>query len=326
MPPATTKSRLERILVLVPWVMAHPGATARQVCERFGITRQDLLADLDLLFVCGLPPFGPGDLIEAYLEEDRVVIRAADYLARPMRLSTAEAAALLVLGRAMTQLPGLGEVDSLRSALAKLERALPVEDAATAEALADRVAIELGGAAEGILSALKHAIAERIRLRIVYYSFGRDALGERSVDPLLVFAALGNWYLVALDHRSQEERVFRVDRIKEMRGSVDRFELPPGFDPQRYAGGVLFTASASDVEAVFEIAPAAAWVLEATPHDRSDRLPDGWTRVSLRTPYLAWLVRLLLRLGPLARAISPSTVSDELGRLAERTLALYASS
>ncbi len=67
---------------MVPWVIAHPGATVRDVCERFGYTRDELIADLNLVFVCGLPGYGPGDLMVAYIEDDEVVIDMADYFSR----------------------------------------------------------------------------------------------------------------------------------------------------------------------------------------------------------------------------------------------------
>ena len=70
MPAERTTERLKRILVLVPWVIAHPEATVSEVCERFGITRDELASDVDVLMMCGLPPFGPGDLIEAFESDE----------------------------------------------------------------------------------------------------------------------------------------------------------------------------------------------------------------------------------------------------------------
>ena len=66
-----TASRLTRILAMLPWVIDNPGVHVDAVCERFGYTRKELIKDLDLVFVCGLPGYGPGDLpvSEALCEE-----------------------------------------------------------------------------------------------------------------------------------------------------------------------------------------------------------------------------------------------------------------
>ena len=324
MPRIGGTPRLERLLLLVPWVMAHRGVTVDEVCERFSVTREELLADLDLLFVCGLPPFGPGDLIEAYVEGDRVVIDAADYLRRPLRLTRWEALSLLVVGRAMASLPGLDEGDSLHRALAKLEKAMTPEDAAAAADLAARVSVELEGTgAEPLLGALRDAIAGRRRLRMTYYSFGRDELSERRFDPYLVFAALANWYTAGFDHASGEQRVFRVDRIRELAPTGETFPPPDGFDAAAVSSR-LFVPSPSDVEVTLDLAPEAGWVREITPHDRAEPAAEGWTRLTLRTSNLEWLERLVLRLGRHVRVVEPRELHDRVRRLAGRALERYA--
>jgi proteasome accessory factor C len=324
MPRHATSPRLERLLMFVPWVMAHPEATLDEIGERFKMTRDELVADVQLLFMCGLPPFGPGDLIEAWIDGDHVHIGAADYLSRPLRLTRWEAVELLVMGRAMAALPGLAEADSLHRALGKLEGALSPEDAAAAEDLAKRVAVELEGTgAEPLLADLRDAIAARRRLLIRYYSFGRDEVTERTVDPYVVFSAIGNWYLSAADEQSGEDRVFRVDRIEQLTPTDETFEFPTGFDPGRATGAGLFVPSPRDIEVTLDLGPGAGWVLEITPHDRAEPQKDGWTRMTLRTPHLEWLERLVLRLGGDVRVIAPEGLGERVKIAARRALERY---
>ena len=324
MPRVAASPRLERLLALVPWVMAHPGVTVAEVCERFKVTREELAADLDLLFMCGLPPFGPGDLIVAYIEGDQVVIQEADYLARPLKLTHWEAVRLLVTGRALARLEGVPEADSLHRGLAKLEAALAPEEAAAAAALAERVAIELEGTgAEPMLAGLREAIADHRRLAITYYSFGRDEISEREIDPYVVFGALGNWYVSARDGASNEQRIFRVDRIKEMKTTGESFEPPADLDASAIARGPLFVPSPHDVEVTLDLAPAAGWVREITPHDGAEPLADGWTRITLRTAHLQWLARLVLRLGGDVRVVGPGELVGLVEQTAQKALARY---
>lgn len=326
MPRVAASPRLERLLALVPWVMAHDGVTVAEVCDRFKITRDELAADLNLLYVCGLPPFGPGDLIVAYIEGDRVVIEDADYLARPLRLTRWEAVRLLVTGRALARLEGMPEAESLHRGLAKLEAALTPEEAAAAARLAEQVAVELEGTgAEPLLGELREAIAGRKRVAITYYSFGRDEISERTIDPYVVFGALGNWYVSALDGASGEQRVFRVDRIKQIAVTAESFEPPADFDAAAVARGPLFVPSPQDIDVTLELAPAAGWVREITPHDRVEPAADGWTRMTLRTAHLAWLARLVLRLGDDVRVVGPGELADLARETARKALEAYGS-
>jgi len=321
-PAERTTERLKRILVLVPWVIAHPEATVTELCERFDMTREELIADIDVLMMCGLPPFGPGDLIEAFVEGDSVVIAMAEYLAKPPRLTRAEAIALLVMGRAVAALPGLEEAGSLRSALGKLAEAVSPAESDRARALVDRVTVELGSVGDDLLAELREAVDLHRRLKISYYSSGRDEMTEREIDPLLVCASMGYWYVIANDRSSGEERTFRVDRIRDVSATGDSFEPPGTFDPSRYTEGPLFTPSPHDIVVTLDLEPEAAWIREVVPfEDEADR--NGLTRITLRTSHLAWLVRLLLSAGNTARVVEPEELRDAVRGAAARALALY---
>ncbi|MFN2640728.1 MAG: helix-turn-helix transcriptional regulator, partial [Actinomycetota bacterium] len=277
--------------------------------------------DLNVLFMCGLPPFGPGDLIEAFVDGDTVHIDMADYLARPMRLTKREALALLVMGRAIAELPGLKEAQSLRSALEKLEQAVAPGDASAAKEQAQHVAVDLERESSGTLAALRLAIGERRRLNISYFSFGRNEMTQRTICPLVVFAQMGRWYLEAFDDSSAEERVFRVDRIREIEPTGDLCTHDHG---DRKPPETLFVPSDHDLVAIVEVSPNAAWVAEVTPYDKIETTKDGWSRLTLRTPHLAWIERLLMRLGRDARAIEPPELQKGVQELVAKTLVRYA--
>jgi len=53
----------------------------------------------------GLPPYGPGDLIDVDFQGDRVTVTMADYFGRPLRLSRSEALALYLRGTALLAMP-----------------------------------------------------------------------------------------------------------------------------------------------------------------------------------------------------------------------------
>lgn len=69
----STADRMTRLLTLVPYLQARPdGVRLADAAADFGVTETQLRRDLDLLWVCGLPGHGPGDLIDLSFEGDRV--------------------------------------------------------------------------------------------------------------------------------------------------------------------------------------------------------------------------------------------------------------
>ena len=281
MSSARTTDRLARILGMLPWVIAHPGASVGEVCGRFGYTRAELARDLNLVFVCGLPGYGPGDLMVAYIDGDEVVVDLADYFARPLRLTAPEALLLLASGMALISAGTAPE--ALVSAVAKLQ-AVIVPDG-------DALAVDLPAPPE-VVSLLADAAAAGRVVEMAYTALAGGKTTRRRVEPWRVFSTLGNWYLTAWCRLAEAERVFRVDRIREAVLTEERFPPPASVPPAevRYAPG------ADDVSAVIRLGEGATWVAEYYPVEILSRDREGMViRFSAADPAIT--ARLLVRLG-----------------------------
>ena len=98
-------SRVSRLLTMVPWLLHRQGIDLAQAATELGVSEAQVVDDLQLLFVCGLPGHYPDDLIEASWEDGRVFVGNADAIARPLRLGRDEALALIVALRALAATP-----------------------------------------------------------------------------------------------------------------------------------------------------------------------------------------------------------------------------
>ncbi|MGH9139030.1 MAG: helix-turn-helix transcriptional regulator, partial [Acidimicrobiales bacterium] len=210
----TAATRLRRLLAIIPWLATRTKAgtapTVTEVCERFGITRRDLEADLELLLYVGVPPYTPDQLFEISIEGDHVLARLTPSLDRPLRLTPEEGLALVVAGAALTAVPGAETGGPLPRAIAKVARLLGIDPD-------EAVDVELGPAAEPTLALLRQAVAARQQVEIDYYAFGRDERTQRTVDPWHVVNEAGAWYLLGYDHLRGQRRSFRVDRMVSAR-------------------------------------------------------------------------------------------------------------
>ena len=315
-PSARASARLLRLLVVVPYIVRNPGAEIAEVTRLFGIQETDLVDDLNLLFVSGLPPYGPGDLIDVQVEDGRVWIGMADYLSRPLHLARSEALSLFLRGKALLGAPGLEEAPALASALKKLEEALGPE--ALGE-LAGRVEVGAGGHSSEALATVRTAVEDRERLEIEYYSAARDEVTTRRIDPEHLFSAIGNWYVVAWDHLAAAERMFRADRIRSVKQTGVTFE-PRGLAGP---GRPLYTRSEKDIPVRLLLGPGARWVAEYYETELAVERDDGSLEVTLPAKDLRWLAKLILRLGGEARVLEPPELAGMVKEAAQATLSLY---
>lgn len=301
--------RLGRILLMLPYAIQNPGVSVGELSQRFGVAKKEIIDDLNLVFLCGLPGYGPGDLIDVSIDDDRIYIDMADYFAAPLRLTPGEALSLYAGGIAVAELPDLENAESLRRALDKLGTALGMDGDATG------IGVRFEPAPAQHLATLREALSTKRRVRLEYQSANRDELTERDVDPWGLIAALGRWYLVALDRLSGEERMFRLDRMKTATITGHDAEVPDDFDPERYKGA--FTGAGDQGRVSLEISPEAArWFQDYYPVESSEELDDGWRRVTMVSSGERWMARLMLQLGKDCRNPDPISLNARAGELA----------
>lgn len=303
-----TASRLARILALIPYVLAKDGAKVSDIVERFGYTEAELTRDLNTVFFCGLPGYTPGDLMEAYIDGDEVVIDAADYFARAPRLTSMEALGLIAAGMAILG-SGQGSPE-LEKAVNKLTKSL-LPDAGAA------IDVDVSGDSKN-LAALKSAATERRVVRITYRSLTHEEETVRDIEPWALVTTLGNWYVQGHCRMVDAERVFRVDRIRQMQVLDEEFERPSSLTEP----GIGYTPSDDDIRARIRLSPGARWVLDYYPVDVLKETKTG-TDIRFTSPDAEIPARLLLRLGPEARLVEGEEVRARLVAIAESLLTRY---
>ncbi|ADJ46650.1 HTH type 11 transcriptional regulator [Amycolatopsis mediterranei S699] len=309
--------RMPRLLALVPYLLARPGVRIDDAAQDFDVSPKQLRKDLELLWMCGLPGYGPGDLIDLSFEGDTIIVTHDAGMSRPLRLTGGEATALLVALRALAETPGVVDGDAVRRSIAKIE-------AAAGQAQPAGVVVG-GGVREGEKTArTREEVARALRdgraLRIRYYTASKDQITERTVDPmrLLIVQAVG--YLEAWCRRAEDVRLFRLDRIDELTVLDEPARPPAHAHPTDISEGV-FRERPDQREAVLVLDPDARWVAEYYPCEELDELDGGRLRIRMRYADQSWMVRLVLGLGGEALVESPADLASDVGRRAADAVA-----
>lgn len=304
--------QVDRLLRLVPMLHGTRELRIADAAGLLGVSQQQVVKDLKVLLMCGLPGGYPDDLIDVDLDAlegpgaDGVIrVSNADYLARPVRLAPVEASALAVaLGSLGAVDPGAHEV--VQRTLAKLE--LVSNGPAPMFAVPGEADLR-----SAWTRALDQAIRADRQVRLDYWVATRDELTTRVVDPHQVETEDGLAYLRAWCHRAQEPRSFRLDRVLGLSVLDQPRTRPVPSDHQRAAPTLVRLV----------LGPAAAWFPRYYRVDLAEELADGSVRVQLQVWDLRWLDPVLLRLAPHVRSVNPPEVADRALLRIEDVLALY---
>jgi proteasome accessory factor C len=309
--PSAT-DRLGRILAIVPWIAEREAPLVSDVCARFGLTPEELMADLEVVPMVGLHPYTPDNLIELVFDDDRVRLEYGNFFERPLRLTKEEA--LVILATAKASLPARGHDPQgpLSRALEKLAGALDVD-------LDDDLEVVLAEPPGDHVEVLQAAVEQREALDIGYFSHARNAHTERTIEPLRLFHSEGAWYLDAHCRTTPGDRVFRVDRITGIAPTGQHFERTLDRTSTE-----AFSPADELPRVTIEVDADGAWVAEQYPVEERAELGDGRLRVTLVVSATPWLERLLLRLGPHGRVVDASEELAGAGpAAAQRLLARY---
>jgi proteasome accessory factor C len=300
-----------RMLTLVPWFLERPGASLAEAAEAFGVDQRTIGRDLGHLDFCGLPGLGGGDLFEVEIVGDRVVVRMADELRRPLKPTPREALRLVLTVDAVAEAMG-DELPALRSAIAKVRAALGIPEV---------VADVLEPGAGRFVADARRAVAASRRVVLSYQGRADDAPQRREVDPWALHVVDGSWYLQGHDRGAGELRTFRLDRVADLEVTDEpcTVDAPDDLPPPRYAPGP------DDLQVVLDLALGARWLLDAVDADEVVEGDGGGARVHLRTDAPSWLAKLVLTAGGDAAVVAPASLQQEVVRLAEAALARYGS-
>lgn len=301
------KSNLERILTLAALSQTEE-PTVREVMSTFSIDMDTLFSDLSVLSCCGAEFAGEGYFL-ATVEEDKVIVDASvNPVHIPLRLSSDEMLSFLLACQMILSQENHPLAERIKRLLEKVRASLKDEDKKRFLALERLAVLEEPVVTYGkVLEQLREAAAQKIVVRISYYSASRGEMTRRTVHPYAVFYHGGWWYMPAYDEKEKDMRLFRIDRVENVKTLNETFQIPDNFSLDAYQRDVLyfFTGKEKGVRIKFSKA-AAPYVLEDwASRAKLKKQGDGSVHAKIKCGNLNWLVSELLPYGADAEILSP---------------------
>ncbi|MEN9792574.1 MAG: putative proteasome accessory factor [Actinomycetota bacterium] len=305
--PRGNAERVRGLLVMLPWLAGRGTVSVAEMARQFGMTEEALIADLELASMCGVPPYSPAELTDLWVEDGIIHVGHMHLFDRRLDMSASEAFGLALLAAAARDLPGFRASRALKSALAKI-----------AKVMGDSV-VAVDVETPEHLSAITAGAESGERLRITYWTPGRNEVTERTITVRAVFADRGHWYVTAEDGLREAVRHFRVDRIRSVEGTGEHVPVAP----ETPSVPDWFADAEGRTRVTLEVGPEAAWIVETYPCEVIEERADGTVVARVVATSEHWLGRLLLRGRGEVRVTEPAEMTDLDMRTARQVLERY---
>lgn len=308
--PRRAEDRVRGLLEMLPWLMSREKVAISVMARQFNISESDLIEDLELAAMCGMPPYTPLELTEVYIDEGYIHVGVNKHFQRRLELTPSEAFGLSLLAAAAEDIPGFSRRRELRSAVAKLRKIL-----------GDGI-VDVDNESPQFLDVVTEAASSGERLTITYWTPADNSEKVRTVTVRSVFTDRGHWYITADDDLSGGQRHFRVDRIRQVVRTGEHVPVVA----HEVQVPEWFADAADKITVVLEVSPQASWVVETYPCKVLDERADGSYRIEIVANSEHWLGRLLLRAEGAVTVVAPDAEVDLLRRTAGEVLARYENS
>lgn len=293
--------RAIRLLDLVPFLRANPGMNIKEIAAEFKVSVSEIVSDLDLLMVCGLPGYTPLELIDLSTDEGYVTLRDPQNLEYPRNFTIHE---LLILKIALSALlvdspPMLhSEIGSL---ISKLDHQMPNQISSEGILFVPDNILNLRRIGE-------EALVKNQQVEISYRNDTKDELTNRKISLIREYESEGEYFWDAWCHLANAKRTFNLEKISSATLSMDPSSI----------GDLSGEGSALTVR--LRIRQKSQFFAKHQNILKQTEEPEIY---EARIYQREWLVREILSAGETATVITPSDLKVQVKKRATQALSQY---
>lgn len=200
-------SRVARAMDVIPYVLENPGIKIETLATKFGVDQKQIIKELELIFLCGLPGYTPYELIDLTFEDGFVTIIDPQLFDKPRKFTETEGViinlGLVLLKNSISDTNQIQVIDHL---IQKLTAKFKVTSSAVIEKLSK----------PDFYDEITKSINQNDGICIDYASISEDSLYQRLIKPLRISIRNGFYYLYATDLEKDVDRVYRMDQIRSI--------------------------------------------------------------------------------------------------------------
>lgn len=305
-------SKLSHLLELIIMLQYKEFTTASELADILQVDKKTVYRYIDTLQMAKIPVESKkGRYGGFYIDKDF-------YMKYP-NLDNEELQALLIASKILTKDNGFAYAEKFKSAVIKIKDlsvnknndfkelrqfdSFKLKDIGNLETFDDKI------------SKINYAMTKGKVLKINYYSLNKNYITEMNINPYTILFKEGIWYLIGYCNANEEERIFRISRIKNVEVTKDIFIKPRNFNLKDYLKNCwdVFNGDKTLVKVKFN-KDIAKFIQENEWNSDQviERLEDGSVILDIYINDLGEVKKWILGFGELAEVLEPKSLREEI--------------
>ncbi len=210
-------SRLSRLTSILLKLQSKPFVVVSKLAEQFEVSKRTIYRDLDSLEKAGVPIIAT---------EGKGYSLMKDYNIPPVMFTESEANALIFGEKLIAKTKDESLINAFNNATDKIKSVLRSSEKEKADFLSNRTIIGKNWHDErtsNYLSDIQKALTNFQVIKIEYKKDNENT-SSRELEPFAIYHNTSeNWVLIAWCRLRNEFRSFRIDRIKKLNYSLEKF-------------------------------------------------------------------------------------------------------
>jgi predicted DNA-binding transcriptional regulator YafY len=296
--------QIERLFKIIYMLLHEEKISANILAERLGVSRRTIYRDIDTLSLAGIP---------VYTEKGKSggVGLLPDFVLNKSVLNEQEQNEILSALHGLSNITTAGTKEVLQKVSAVFNKqAVNWLEVDFSDWQGD----------DNYWDVLKESILNTKIIEFYYY----NSIGEQSlkqVEPMQLMFKLNAWYLIGFCLTKQDERMYKLSRIKKLLVTSADFLMRPLKIEHEQDGGDTIEYELTTVK--LHILPEKAYrVFDDFSDTDIEKQSDGSFIITMKTPIDDWLLSFILSYGKYIEVLAPedlrATVKTELKEILQK--------
>jgi len=306
-------AKYDRLLYILNLLRSRRTLNARRLAEECRVTERSIYRDIISLSEANIPIY----------YDNGYKLASGNFL--PPLNFTLDEYTCLILALESSPLARVGcKAETISQVKAKVESGLSEITREQKKISVDVARVDVGmtipqRVSTRFYSDLENAISNRLSVDLEYDSI-EHGLSSRTVDPYFIIFRRHAFYFVGYCHLRGEFRTFRMDRIKRLTPTKQRFTRIKSVTAADYFAGSWELYHGEPVEVTVRFRGRAARVVATSQHhlgEKTESLADGELLYRVTVNGTEEIGRWILRFGDEAEVLEPASLRQELGRIGQ---------